>query len=296
MKRHLLLAVLLSAFLVSGCLNTPAESVTAAPPASSEAPAVQSASSKTEAVSSLHEDDVTQPQAVAPSESVASKQPSSTQLESTPAASDTAPAEAQVTMGQQVFETLYPTFSPSVKTIPFNIINDTGKEYGTGDRFRLQILEGNVWVDLPQLPLPENAVILNPAISGPFWPPYTRTRYTAPIDKIDGTDYPLYGLPLKTGTYRLTDGYKIRNVSKPFEITDTPSEWQQSTIERLNQAPALAGISFSPHDFAVPFVCQGVISDSDISGVKLYVFLFPDKKEAKAVFDGIEQDGYAIPK
>ncbi len=202
----------------------------------------------------------------------------------------------QDTNERTVFKTLYLSFSPYVKMIPFDIVNDTGKMYGTGDRFRLQILENNVWVDLPQLPLPEDAVILNPAISGPFWPPHTRSRFSTAIDKRDGSNYPLYSLPLKAGTYRLTDEYKIRNVSNPFEITDVPSDWQQSIIERLSKIPEFEGVTFSPRDFTVPFVCQGVISDSDISGVKLYVFLFSDKKEAKAVFDGIERDGYAIPK
>ena len=101
-------------------------------------------------------------------------------------------------------------------------------------------------------------------------------------------------LPLQTGAHRLIDEYK--NVSTPFEITDAPSDWQQSTIERLSKIPELAGVTFLPHDFTVPFVCQGVMSDSEASGVKFYVFKFPDWREAQAVFDGIAQEGYAIPK
>ncbi len=195
---------------------------------------------------------------------------------------------------QVIYAPLYPSFSPHVKTIPFDVINDTDNDLGTGDHFRLQRLESGAWTDLPRLPLPENAEPLYPAISGPFWPPHTRTRLAATVDTIDGSKYPLYSLPLKTGTHRLIDEYK--NISTPFEITDAPSEWQKSTIERLSKIPAFVGVTFSPRDFTVPFVCQGVMSDSDISGVKLYVFYFPDGKEAQAVFNGIGQNGYVIPK
>ena len=205
--------------------------------------------------------------------------------------------ERQVRENQTIYETLYPSFSPYVKTIPFDVINDTDREYGTGDRFRLQRLENGEWVNLPQLPLPKSdgdgPIFLNPAISGPFWPPHTRTRRTATVDTIDGTKYPLYSLPLQAGAYRLTDD--CHNISNVFEITDAPSVWQKSTIERLRKIPVFEGVAFSPRDFSVPFVCQGVISDSDVSGVKLYAFYFPDWLEAQAVFESIGQNGYVIP-
>lgn len=202
-------------------------------------------------------------------------------------------ADQSTNDAQAIYAPLYPSFSPHVKTISFDVINGTDNDLGAGDHFRLQRLDDGAWIDLPRLPLPENAGPLSPSISGPFWPPHTRTRLAATVDTIDGSEYPLYSLPLKTGTHRLIDEYK--NVSTPFEITDAPSEWQKRTIERLSQIPAFAGVTFSPHDFTLPFVCQGIMSDSDISGIKLYVFDFPDWKEAQAVFEGIRQDDYAIP-
>ena len=197
---------------------------------------------------------------------------------------------------KQIYQTLYATFSPMVKKIPLDIINDTDAEMGAGDYLRLQRLENGVWVEVPTLPLPESdaPLPLHPSISPPFISPHIHTRDYAPIEKLGFSNYDNYSLPLKVGQYRLIDEFK--SVSNSFEILSAPSETQRVFIEHLKNEPALKGATFLPHDFTVPFVCQGVISDSEVSSVKLYVFFFADDLEARAVYDRIKQEGYVIPR
>lgn len=197
---------------------------------------------------------------------------------------------------KQIYQTLYATFSPMVKKIPLDIINDTDADLCASDYLRLQRLENSVWVEAPTLPLPESDVplALRPAISPPFISPHMRIRDYASIEKRPFSDCDYYSLPLKAGQYRLIDEFK--NVSNAFEVLKAPSETQRAFIDYLNNEPALKGATFSPHDFSVPFVCQGVISDSEVSGIKLYVFFFPDDLEARAVYESIKQEGYVIPR
>lgn len=196
---------------------------------------------------------------------------------------------------QRIYRTLYPSFSPEVKQIPLDVVNTSDEEIAFGDYLRLQRAEDNIWMDFPALPIPDNAGPLRPTISAPFMAPHSRIRYNVSIEKRWGSDCDYYSLPLEEGVYRFID--EFGNVSNGFVVTQTPSRAQQGMIEwmRKVRVPALAGVTFSPHDFTVPFVCQGIMSDSDVSGVKFYIFSFPEFEEASAVYDSISQDGYVIP-
>lgn len=64
------------------------------------------------------------------------------------------------TAEKQIYQTLYPTFSPMVKKNPLDIINDTDTDMCAGDFLQLQRLENSGWVDVPTLPMPESDVPL----------------------------------------------------------------------------------------------------------------------------------------
>lgn len=192
-----------------------------------------------------------------------------------------------------VFETLYPSFSPNVKTIPLDVINSESTDLGIGNNIYLQYFQDGKWSDLPQLSLPENVHPVNPAISPPFIMANSRVRLSAPLASRYCVDYPRYDLPLKEGTYRLIDDFD--NISNSFKITSQPSEWQSRIIEKINSISAFEDMPIAPHDFTVPFTYQGLISDDKTSGIKLSVFILPDLNESVALFQSIKEDGYLIP-
>lgn len=315
MKKHVMLAALTVVLLLMGCTSTQTSPTVDASTSIEQTPAISAAQSEEPVQRALREQEAEHGQGapestVPPQADDHEKEADVADQNKVPPVMTNADAAAMLdspeyqrsTMPQlstgkkQIYQTLYPNFSPMVKKIPLDIINDTDAEMCAGDYLRLQRLENSVWVEVPTLPLPESDVplALRPAISPPFIPPHMRIRDYAPIEKLPFSDCDNYSLPLKVGQYRLIDEFK--NVSNSFEVLNAPSETQRVFIEYLNNEPALKGATFSPHDFSVPFVCQGVISDSDVSGVKLYVFFFPDNLEACAVYNSIKQQGYVIPR